>query len=76
MMNRPYYDGHQNALSAVNRMNITELYFHIDGLYGRDRLSANPSLDELRSEAIRQTNLDWLDPAGDNYQMLYRLLTD
>jgi hypothetical protein len=65
-----YYPGYQAAIDAVSRMNRDQLINQIDALYGRDRISAlNSTTEEIRTEALRQTALDWLNPQSEQYEV-------
>ena len=63
-----YFQGYQNALDHVSVATEQELLEQIDALYGRSYLPKDFTLDQLRAEAMRQTRLDWLDQANENYQ--------
>lgn len=63
-----YYPGYQEANYVVQKMSEQELLDHIDGLYGRDNLPENYTLEDLRREAIEQTRKDFLTPEGKQQQ--------
>ena len=64
-----YFPGIEKAIEAVNQMTEDELLNHIDGLYGRDNLPGNYTLDELRHEAIIQTKEDFTDKTSREYEL-------
>lgn len=62
-MNQPLdLEGLNQALEAVALMAEQELLRHLDSLYGRDNLSEELDLDEIRAEANRQTKLNFRKP--------------
>jgi len=62
-----YFEGYMKAVDIVLHMSKEELLSHIDGLYGRNNLSRDYSLDELRREALEQTRRDWTDTSSPEY---------
>lgn len=60
-----YYPGFQEAKDSVYKMSEQQLLDHIDGLYGRENLPEDYTLEELRLEAIEQTRKDFLTPDGE-----------
>lgn len=59
-----YYEGYQEARTAVRNMTDTELLGHIDSLYGRDNLPDDYNREDLLMEALAQTALDFETPDG------------
>jgi hypothetical protein len=57
-----HYPGYEDALRGVETMNENELYSLLHALYGTNSLPENPTIDDLRREAYRQLDIDWLDP--------------
>jgi hypothetical protein len=47
--------GYNDAVAAVMEMNMEELLKYLDGLYGRDTLSRSVTLEDIRNEALAQT---------------------
>ena len=57
-----YFEGHDQAQKALLEMDEKALLDVLDGLYGRDNLSDEPDLDELRQEASSQVRRDFTNP--------------
>jgi len=57
-----YFEGHDQAQKALLEMDEDSLLDVLDGLYGRDNLSDDPDLEELRQEASRQVRRDFTNP--------------
>jgi hypothetical protein len=57
-----YFEGHNQAQKALQEMDEQSLLEVLDGLYGRDNLSEEYDLDELRQEASRQVRRDFTNP--------------
>jgi len=57
-----YFEGLDQAQKALLEMDEDSLLDVLDGLYGRDNLSADYDLAELRQEASRQVRQDFTNP--------------
>jgi len=47
--------GYNAAVAAVKDMDAEELFAYIDSLYGRSELPRSCTIDDVRSEALAQT---------------------
>ena len=56
-----YFPGMNEALEQVRRMDLAGLLRQIDSLYGRDNLKYGDGIEEVREEALRQTERDFTD---------------
>lgn len=65
-----YYEGYQEARWEVLSMTSQELLEHIDGLYGRENLPKDYTIEELRAEALRQTKQDFTDVSSKEYEQV------
>lgn len=65
-----YFEGFAEARESVRNMSEKELYAQIDALYGRDNLPENPTLDELRFEALEQTRRDFRNAADPGWDRI------
>jgi hypothetical protein len=63
-----YYPGFQQARDAVSKMGADALLCYIDGLFGRDGLPENYTLDELRAEAQSQCKKEFTDTRSEEYE--------
>lgn len=65
-----YYEGYNKARDAVAAMDESELLDYLDDLYGRDNLSENFTLDDLRLEAYSQCRKDFTDVSSKEYEIV------
>ena len=64
-----YYEGTHESLESVKHMSEESLWTQIDGLYGRDNLPDDPTIEQLRNEALRQTKLDCTMPETESQRV-------
>lgn len=55
-----YYPGLNEARAQVAKMDLEGLLCQIDALYGREYLSFGDTLEDVRQEAMLQTELDFI----------------
>lgn len=73
-MEHKYYPEVYQAIDSVEAMDEAALLFQLDTLFGRDKLPAGYSLEQLRAEAIRQTRIEFLNAAHPSYRLHFELL--
>ena len=47
--------GYQEAVAAVEKMSGQELFAYLDTMYGRDDLPRSCTIEDIRNEALAQT---------------------
>ena len=65
-----FYEGIQNAIDGVRKMNRTQLLDHIDNLFGRDNLPEDFSDEDLLEEAIKQTKEEFTDKSSPEFEQV------
>lgn len=65
-----YFEGYQQAREQVKAMSEAELLEYIDGLYGRESLSRDASLLQIRAEALYQCRRDFTDTSSSEYDQV------
>lgn len=78
MSERVYFEGYERKMEEIAAMDADELSDLIRFEYGEERLnlSNNPTAKEIRSEVVRQTKLDWLNPLHPDYKRMRALLEE
>ena len=57
-----HHAGYNDAIATVRAMDLDDLLDHIDNLFGRDNLKYGDGIDEVREEALRQTEREFRMP--------------
>jgi hypothetical protein len=65
-----YFEGYDKAREAVSKMDEADLLAQIDGLFGRDNLPENYTLEDLRIEAQEQTRRDFTDTSSKEFELV------
>ena len=63
-----YHEGYKEAREAVNKMTEAELLEYLDALYGRDNLPENPTVEQIRYEALAQCRRDFTNTDSKEYE--------
>ena len=63
-----FFCGIGRALYSIEQMKVSEMLEHVDALLGRERLRPGYTVQELRLECYRQTQIDFLDSRDPDYR--------
>ena len=65
-----YYPGLSEALRQLKNADADRLYQQLDALFGRDNLPEDPTVEDVRNEAIRQTRIEFTDTSSTEYELV------
>ncbi len=65
-----YHDGYGKAKEEVRHATLPELLQTLDNLFGRDKVEDESDSEEVRAEALRQVQCDFLDTYSPEYAQL------
>lgn len=63
-----YFPGFDKAMDRIDTLDEAWLYRILDALYGRDGLPGDPTIDDLRIEAKRQTREEFKDMSDPRWE--------